>query len=118
LIHPLINYNNDYKPLYLHKNTRNYMEIHPTQEGWRQLGRGQERRGEKKEGGDGGDKKNGCREKKHGGENKKGGGVDDKKGGDESKGDGEDKKGESKKNEVHIGRYVIKYVLSRSYQAH
>jgi len=49
---------------------------------------------------------------------KRGGGVDDKKGCDESKGDSEDTKGESKKNKVQIGRYVIKYVLSRSYQAH
>jgi hypothetical protein len=58
------------------------MDIRPIQEGWRQLGRGQERGGEKKEGGDGGDNNNGCRENKHGGENKKGRWVDDKKGGD------------------------------------
>jgi hypothetical protein len=41
------------------------------------------RMGEKKEGGSGGDKKDGGGEKKDGGEKKKGGGNDDKKGGNE-----------------------------------
>jgi hypothetical protein len=58
------------------------------------------------------DNKDGGLEKKDGGENEKGGGDDDKKSDSEFKGDGEDNEGEYKKNEVHIPRYVIEYVLS------
>jgi hypothetical protein len=51
-------------------------------------------------------------ETKDGGENKKG------EGGDEYKIYGEENKGEGEKNEAHIPRYVIKYVLSMTYQTH